>query len=185
MAKHPVKKTAGTAKGPPAKKKSATKSSPLKKSSSKKPLSDKERELRAANLIVNSEKKQKPSRKKTKRSQEATMDLLDAMIEGMRDKKAKNIMVMDLQKLENRVTDFFVICDAESKTHVNSIADGVEETIEKLSGERAYHSEGRQNGEWILLDYINVVGHVFLREAREHYNIEALWGDAAIRLIND
>ena len=186
MAKLPVRKTARKAKGPPAKKSSAKKRTPLQKSSLKKPLSDKEREQRAANLIANSEKKKKPAtRRKSSKDSAVTAGVLEAMVEGMRDKKAKNIMVMDLQHIENRVTDFFVICDADSKTHVNSIADGVETMVEKMSGEKAYHSEGHQNGEWILLDYINVVGHVFLREAREHYNIEALWGDATISLIND
>src|SRR5690606_15107090 len=111
--------------------------------------------------------------------------LLTSVIDGMREKKAKNIMVLDLQKIENRVTDYFVICDADSKTHVNSIADGVEEMVLKKSGERVYHGEGHQNGEWILHDYIHVVAHIFLRESREHYNIEALWGDAEITLIND
>jgi ribosome-associated protein len=186
MAKHPVKKAAKKAKGPPAKKNAATKRSPLKKSTLKKTVTDKEREQRAANLIANSEKKKKPSstRRKTTKG-ESTSGVLEAVIEGMREKKAKNIMVLDLQKLDNRVTDFFVVCDADSKTHVNSIADGVEDMVEKMAGEKVFHSEGQQNGEWILLDYINVVGHVFLREAREHYNIEALWGDAEISLIND
>ena len=194
MAKHTVKKTAGKPASPsgrkaarPAAKKTATiKRSPIKKSSLKKTVTEKEREQRAANLIANSEKKKKPSARKRKSPGSAkNAGLLDAMVEGMRDKKAKNIMVLDMQGIENRVADYFVICDADSKTHVNSIADGVEEMVEKLAGERAFHTEGQQNGEWILLDYINVVGHVFLREAREHYNIEALWGDAEISLIND
>ena len=187
MAKQPVKKTAvKKAKGRAAKKTVAKKRSPLKKSSIKKTLSDKEREQRAANLIANSEKKKKPAARKKKSTDSArSAGLLDAVVDGMRDKKAKNIMVLDLQGIENRVTDYFVVCDADSKTHVNSIADGVEDFVEKKASQKAYHSEGHQNGEWILIDYIDVVAHVFLREAREHYNIEALWGDADIRLIND
>lgn len=94
-------------------------------------------------------------------------------------------MILNLQGIENRVTDYFVICDADSNTHVNSIADSVEETVEKMTGEKAYHTEGSQNGEWVLIDYINIVAHVFLRETREHYNIEGLWGDAEITLVND
>jgi ribosome-associated protein len=194
MAKHPVKpaspagrkSAAKKAARPAAKKTATTKRSTIKKSSLKKPVTEKEREQRAANLIANSEKKKKPVARKRKSSgSEKNSGLLDAMIEGMRDKKAKNIMVLDMQGIENRVADYFVICDADSKTHVNSIADGVEDTVERMAGERAFHSEGQQNGEWILLDYINIIGHVFLREAREHYNIEALWGDAEISLIND
>ena len=94
-------------------------------------------------------------------------------------------MILNLQGIENRVTDYFVICDAESSTHVNSIADSVEEIVEKLTSEKPYHTEGSQNGEWVLIDYINIVAHVFLRETREHYNIEGLWGDAEITVINN
>ena len=187
MAKNPVKKTAAKKAGRQAAKKTvAIKKTALKKVPAKKTLTDKERDQRAANLIANSEKKGKvTTRKKKPVSRVKTSDVLQTVVDGMREKKAKNIMVMDLRKLENRVTDYYVICDADSNTHVNSIADSVEEIVEKRAGERAYHAEGHQNGEWILLDYINVVAHVFLREAREHYNIEALWGDAEITLIND
>jgi ribosome-associated protein len=93
--------------------------------------------------------------------------------------------VLNLTKLENRVCDYFVICDADSKTHVNSIADSVEDTVLKLTKEKSYHSEGQQNGEWILIDYINIVAHVFLKEMRDYYNIEALWGDAEFKIIED
>ncbi|PBQ30398.1 ribosome silencing factor [Sphingobacteriaceae bacterium] len=154
----------------------------------KKPLTDKERELREANVIANSENKKKPSttkRPKKTSTAKQTTGLLDSIVEGMQERKAKNIQILNLQGLENRVTDYFVICDAESNTHVNSIADSVEETVEKMTSERPYHSEGQQNGEWILIDYINIVVHVFLREAREHYNIEGLWGDAEITEVKD
>jgi len=103
----------------------------------------------------------------------------------MQERKAKNIVILNLSEIENRVTDYFVICEAESNTHVNSIADSVEDTVIKLTNEKAYHSEGRQNGEWILIDYINIVTHIFLRESREHYNIEGLWGDAEMTRIED
>ena len=111
--------------------------------------------------------------------------LLDAIVEGMEERKAKNITILNISKLENRVTDYFVICDADSKTHVNSIADSVEDMVIKLTNEKAYHAEGHQNSEWILIDYINIVVHVFLRETREFYNIEGLWGDAEITTINN
>jgi ribosome-associated protein len=188
MAKTPVKRTAGKKGAKPAAKKTVkSKRTPAKKSPVKKVVTEKERELRAANLIANSEKKKKPAHKRPKKSStpSQTTSLLDAVVEGMRDKKAKNIMILNLSSIENRVTDYFVICDADSNIHVNSIADSVEDMVEKLTAEKAYHTEGHQNGEWILLDYINVVAHVFLREAREHYNIEALWGDAEITLVND
>lgn len=199
MAKKPVTKTAAKkttstsiAKKPAAKK--TVKKSPAKKSGAKgkvtvkKPLTDKERELREANVIANSESKKKPAatkRPKKTSSPKQTSGLLDSIVEGMQERKAKNIMVLNLQGIENRVTDYFVICDADSNTHVNSIADSIEDTVTKMTSEKAYHSEGHQNGEWILIDYINIVVHVFLRETREHYNIEGLWGDAEITLINN
>jgi ribosome-associated protein len=193
MAKIPVKKTASQKGKKTAAKKSVTsKVSPAKKRSAKKTpgkkvISEKEREVRAANLIANSEKKKKISGKRPKKAatSKETSGLLDAIVEGIKDRKGKNIMILDLAGIDNRVTDVFVICDADSKTHVNSIADSVEDMVMKMTGERAYHTEGHQNGEWILIDYINIVTHVFLRETREHYNIEGLWGDAEITLIND
>jgi ribosome-associated protein len=193
MAKKPVKKAAAKKNSRVAAKKTSKRQvSPAKKASktgkAKKPeLSDKERAFREANVIANSEKKKKASPKRPKKTatSKETGSLLDAVVEGMRERKGKNIMIMNLQEIENRVTDYFVICDADSNTHVSSIADSVEVEVEKRTGERAYHSEGNQNGEWVLIDYINIVAHVFLRETREHYNIEGLWGDAEITLIND
>jgi len=154
----------------------------------KKPLTDKERELREANVIANLENKKKivtGKRPKKSSTPKQTSGLLDSIVEGMKERKAKNITILDLQGIENRVTDYFVICDADSNTHVNSISDSVEDTVEKMTGEKPYHSEGRQNGEWVLIDYINIVAHVFLRETREFYNIEGLWGDAEITVINN
>lgn len=192
MAKNQVKKTSvkksltkkiSKSKAPA---KKSAKSSAAKKTV-KKELTDKERAFREANLIANSEKKKKTTGKRPKKTASAkeTLGLLDAVIEGMREKKAKHITLFNLTNIENRVTDYFVVCDADSNTHVNSIADSVEEVVEKLSNERAYHTEGHQNGEWILIDYINVVAHIFLREVREHYNLEGLWGDAEITVIED
>lgn len=188
MAKIPLKKAKAK---PTAKSRSASpKKSTAKRSSSagtKKVISEKERALRQANAIANSEKKKNPAGKRPKKTASAqqTNSLLDAIVDGMQEKKAKNIMILDMRDIENRVTDYFVIADADSKIHVNSIADSVEEMVEKTTKERAYHSEGRQNGEWILIDYINIVVHVFLKEMREFYNIEGLWGDAKITLINN
>lgn len=192
MAKNQVKKTSvkksltkkvSKSKAPA---KKSGKSSAAKKTV-KKELTDKERAFREANLIANLEKKKKTTGKRPKKtaSVKETLGLLDAVIEGMREKKAKHITLLNLTNIENRVTDYFVICDADSNTHVNSIAESVEEVVEKLSKEKAYHTEGHQNGEWILIDYINVVAHIFLREVREHYNLEGLWGDAEITVIED
>jgi len=185
-AKKSAKTSSRSARKPVGKSSGNSKSSG-KTAGSKKVISDKEREQRAANLIANSEKKKKPATRKPKKNSDErqTKGLVDAIVDGMQERKAKNIMVLDLRHIENRVTDFFVICDADSNTHVGSIADSIEEVVEKTANEKAYHIEGTQNGEWILVDYINVVAHVFLRETREHYNIEGLWGDAEITLVND
>lgn len=169
-------------------KKKTTKTATAKKIIKKKVLSTEEREFREANLIANSEKKKKTGsvkRPKKTSTPSQTTSLLDAIVEGMQEKKAKNITILNISKLENRVTDYFVVCDADSKTHVKSIADSIEDVVIKLTNEKAYHTEGHQNSEWILIDYINIVAHVFLKETREFYNIEGLWGDADITTIND
>jgi ribosome-associated protein len=188
MIRKPVKKSAAkkSSSTRPAGKKSASKAPAKKAPAKKKVLTDREREIREANAIANSEKKKKVTKRpKKKSSASETSSLLQAIIEGMQERKAHNIMVLDLQNIQNRVTDYFVICDADSNTHVNSIADSVMDYVAEHKGEKPYHSEGQTNGEWILVDYINIVAHVFLKEAREHYNIEGLWGDAEITLVND
>lgn len=153
----------------------------------KKPITDKEKEFREANLIANLENNKKnkiTKRFKKTTSPKQTSSLLFSIVEGMQERKAKNITILNLNKIETRVADYFIICDADSSTHVSSIADSVEETVIKLTNEKAFHAEGRQNNEWILIDYINIVAHVFLKETREFYNLEEFWGDAEITKIN-
>jgi ribosome-associated protein len=185
MAKIPVKKAAP-------KKASAKKASPKKaaaKKTVKKPLTEKEELQKEANRIANTENKKKVSsgakRPKKSSSKEETTSLLDAIVEGMQEKKGKNITIINLIGLEHRVADYFVICDADSNTHVNAIADTLEESVMKKTGEKPYRSEGRQNSEWILIDYVNIVAHVFMRETREFYNIEGLWADGEVTRIED
>lgn len=151
----------------------------------------KDKETKQANAIANTEKKKsarsisgkKPSHRPVKTvSDKQTTDLVDAIIDGMQEKKAKNITIINLTGIENSVADFFVICDADSKTHVEAIADSVDEVVQKSTNERPFHAEGFENAEWILMDYINVVVHVFQKEIRDYYNLEALWADAEITL---
>lgn len=185
MAKLPVKKTA-TKKAAP--KKAAAKKAAAKKVV-KKPLTEKEELQKEANRIANTENKKKVTsgakRPKKSATKAQTTSLLDAIVHGMQEKKGKNITVINLIGLEHRVADYFVICDADSSTHVNAIADTLEESVIKNTGEKPYHSEGQQNAEWILIDYVNIVAHVFMRETREFYNIEALWADGEITHIAD
>jgi ribosome-associated protein len=104
----------------------------------------------------------------------------DAVIRSMADKKAKNIVCMNMGKVKNNICDFFVICEGTSSVQVNAIAKAIEEEVYNLTGEYAYHSEGHENAEWILQDYVDVVVHVFQPEIRSFYNLEELWGDAEI-----
>ena len=97
-------------------------------------------------------------------------------------KKAKNVTIVNLTGVENRICDFFVICDADSKTHVEAIADSVQDVVRKKTNEKPFHAEGYENAEWILIDYINIVAHVFQKEIRDYYNLEALWADAEITI---
>lgn len=99
-------------------------------------------------------------------------------VHGMQEKKGIDIVTMDLRKLKSAFSDFFVICHGGSDRQVEAIADGVEEEIRKATGEKPLHREGGEHAEWILLDYVNVVVHVFQTEKRTFYGIEELWGDA-------
>jgi ribosome-associated protein len=106
--------------------------------------------------------------------------LLDVIIKGMQEKKAEKITIIDLRGLENSVCDYFVITNANSNTQVNAIADSIQkETLETL-GDKAWHKEGTESSEWILMDYVNIVAHIFQTPVREFYALEDLWADAAI-----
>jgi ribosome-associated protein len=85
--------------------------------------------------------------------------------------------------IHNRVCDFFIICQADSNTQVNAIAGSVEEMVKKQTGERPYRKEGFENAEWILVDYVTVVVHIFQTEVRNFYNLESLWADAEVTQI--
>ena len=113
-----------------------------------------------------------------------TSDILaNIIIEGMQEIKAKEIVSLDLRNIETSVCDFFIVCHGTSNTHTSAIADSVIEETLRAVKEKPWHKEGLTNGDWILLDYGNVVAHIFLKETREYYNIEKLWGDAEIQLI--
>ena len=104
-------------------------------------------------------------------------------IQGLLEKKGKNIVSLDLTEIEGAVCDYFIICHGDSTTQVSALAESVEDTIRIEMGEKPWNSEGQTNATWILLDYSNVVVHVFQREIREFYNLEDLWADAKVRVI--
>src|SRR6478736_6536127 len=115
----------------------------------------------------------------------AKIDLKDAIIHGMQEKKGNKITILDLRKLKSAMADYFIICHATSDKQVNAIADSVEEIVRKQTGEKPWHVEGAEQSEWILLDYFDVVVHVFKEEKRDFYGIEELWGDAEITVVPD
>ena len=109
---------------------------------------------------------------------DSTQKLLEAVILGMQEKKARNIVVLNLKKTNNSICDYFVICNAESTTQVDAIANSVEFIVKRETGENVIHKEGFENAIWILLDYMDIVVHVFQSESREFYNLEEFWEDA-------
>ncbi|MEM9022423.1 MAG: ribosome silencing factor [Bacteroidota bacterium] len=113
-----------------------------------------------------------------KATSKASSKLLDIVIAGIEEKKGVDIAQLDLRKISNAVSDFFVICHGNSNTQVKAIADAVVEEVWKATGEKPWHKEGLENAEWILLDFVDVVVHIFQKDAREFYNLEDLWADA-------
>ncbi|HQU99643.1 MAG: ribosome silencing factor [Bacteroidia bacterium] len=126
---------------------------------------------------VASKRSTKGSNKTAKTS---TPSLIEVIIAAMADKKAQQITSMDLRAIESASTDYFVIAHAGNSTQVEAIAANVEDEVKKQLQEKALHTEGYQNAEWILLDYFNVVVHVFLEEKRNFYRLEQMWADADI-----
>lgn len=125
-------------------------------------------------------------KKKTTEKKAATGNpklLLDAIIVGMEEVKAHEISVMDLRKIGHATTDYFVVCHGNTGTQVKAISQSVESETIKRADERPLHTEGVQNAKWILMDYGNVVVHIFDKESRAFYALEELWGDAEIQLI--
>lgn len=107
-------------------------------------------------------------------------NLSQVVVHGMQEKKANEIRVFDLRSVTNSVADFFVICSGNSDTHIGSIADSVEEVVIKTDGQLPWHKEGSNNNSWVLLDYVDVVVHIFAKESRAFYGIEDLWADAEV-----
>jgi ribosome-associated protein len=106
--------------------------------------------------------------------------LFKTIIHAMQEKKAERIISLDLKKIPEAVTDFFIICEATNPIQLKAIADFVEEEVKKKCGENPYKHEGRQGEQWILIDYVNVVAHIMLPETRKFYGLEEMWSDASI-----
>jgi ribosome-associated protein len=111
--------------------------------------------------------------------------LLTSVEKGIFEKSGQNVLKIDLRKLENRITDYFVICHAASTTQVSAISDSIDDTVRKEAGIKPLHVEGLDNNFWVLIDYGEVVVHIFLEEYRNFYNLESLWSDADIQVLKD
>lgn len=111
-------------------------------------------------------------------------ELIANIIKGIENVKGENITILNLRNLDNRPCDYFIICDGNSNTQVNAVAGSIQKLVSKELRDKPWHVEGEDNSEWILMDYVNVVVHVFQKHIREFYNIEGLWGDAEITTIN-
>ncbi len=103
--------------------------------------------------------------------------LISLIVKGIEEVKGENINIIDLRAIDNTVCDYFVICDGNSNTQVNAIAGSIQKTVSKAIKEKPWHIEGEGNATWVLMDYINIIVHVFQKETREFYDIENLWGD--------
>ena len=124
------------------------------------------------------------SKKLMTRKQVSADELIAVIIKGIDDVKGENIQLLDLRELENTVCDYFIICSGNSNTQVNAISGSVQKVVSKEIKDKPWHIEGEMNAEWVLMDYVNVVVHVFQRHVREFYDIESLWGDAKITQIS-
>ena len=109
--------------------------------------------------------------------------LVKAIIDSIKQHKGKEVVSLDLRKIETAVCDFFIICHGTSNTHIASIAENVRKEISKQMKEKPWHTEGEANKEWVLMDYFNVVVHIFNKEKRNFYKLENLWADANIKYI--
>jgi ribosome-associated protein len=120
-----------------------------------------------------------------KKRSDGTGVLVESVVKGIFEKKGQNVLKVDLRKLENRITDYFIICHGSSKTQVDSISYSVEDVVRKEAGEKPLHVEGLENCFWVLIDYGNVIVHIFQEESRNFYSLESLWADAHIDVLED
>lgn len=118
------------------------------------------------------------------KKQVSSDDLIALIVQGIEDVKGEDIQLLDLRDIENTVCDYFVVCSGTSNTQVNAISGSVQKLVSKELKDKPWHVEGENNAEWVLMDYVNVVVHIFQKHVRSFYDIESLWGDAKITKIN-
>jgi len=115
----------------------------------------------------------------------ASDKLCEVIVEGMQENKAEDIVVLDLREVDGAVTDFFVIGNGDSSTQVEGIANAIVRLTRNTVQEKPWHQEGKRNSQWVLLDYVNVVAHIFHKDVREYYDLEDLWADGKKRQIEN
>lgn len=109
--------------------------------------------------------------------------LITNIIQGIEDVKGTKIKIIDLREIENTVCDYFIVCSGNSNTQVDAIESSIRKVVSKALKDKPWHVEGLENSEWVLMDYVDVVVHIFQKHIREYYDIESLWGDAKITSI--
>ncbi len=107
-----------------------------------------------------------------------TDQLITQIIRGIEEVKGQDIEILDLREIENTVCDYFILCNGTSNTQVNAIVNSIQKSVSKAIKEKPWHVEGSDNSEWVLMDYVHVVVHVFQKHIRAFYDLEGLWGDA-------
>jgi ribosome-associated protein len=106
--------------------------------------------------------------------------IFKTIIGAIQEKKGENIVSLDLRKIPEAVADFFVICEANNQPQIRAITDFIEDSVKKNCGENPYHHEGKQHMQWVLIDYVNIVVHIMMREQRKFYKLEEMWSDAPL-----
>lgn len=112
-------------------------------------------------------------------------ELIALILHGIEEVKGNDTSLLNLRDIENTVCDYFIICNGTSNTHVNAIVSSIQRTVSKSIKDKPWHIEGSENAEWVLMDYVNVVVHVFQKHVREFYDIEGLWGDAKVTIVEN
>jgi len=130
-------------------------------------------------LLTNRKKKSLPAGQAAAVRLKRNSKIIKTIIAAIREKKAENIISLDLRKINEAVADFFIICEAGNQPQIKAIAENVEDKVKENCNEAPYHHEGYRKLQWVLIDYVNVVVHIMLPENRKFYKLEEMWSDAA------
>ena len=120
------------------------------------------------------------NRKKSTTRLNRNSKIFKAIIKAIQDKKGENIVSLDLRKIPEAVADFFIICEAGNQPQIRAIADAVEDEVKKKCNESPYRHEGKQVLQWVLIDYVNIVVHIMMSDARKFYKLEEMWSDSIL-----